>query len=115
MAPKTPSRKFLAEELSGFAANPSSFDPTSITGIGYSNVLDTFYPDQGQRQLLIDLLSDPLGPGRPERLRGHMTSSADSGLLPDCTGAGVISAAVQGTSLPDRDAGPSRAAPVGLG
>ena len=41
----------MQEELEKLAADPSSYDPTNAySDIGYSNLLDTFYPDQGQRQ-----------------------------------------------------------------
>jgi hypothetical protein len=88
-------------ELQQLAANPSSYDPTNAyNDIGYSNLLDTFYPDQGQRQLIIDLLSTLWDRADPDGYAGHMTSTAVGGLLPDCTGEGVVRSAQQKTRCP---------------
>src|SRR6202035_2026434 len=84
----------IQEELQRLAANPSSYDPTNAyNDIGYSNLLDSFYPDQGQRQLIIDLLSTLWDRADPDGYAGHMTSTAVGGLLPDCTAEGVVPAA----------------------
>ena len=91
----------LQEELQRLAANPSSYDPTNAyNDIGYSNLLDFFYPDQGQRQLIIDLLSTLWDRADPDGYAGHMTSTANGGLLPDCTGQGVVPAANESTRCP---------------
>jgi hypothetical protein len=88
-------------ELQKLAADPSSYDPTNIYGdIGYSNLLDTFYPDQAQRQLIIDLLSTLWDRADPDGYAGHMTSTAVGGLLPDCTGEGVVPAANEKRDCP---------------
>jgi hypothetical protein len=91
----------VEEELQQLAANPTSYDPTNAyNDIGYSNLLDTFYPDQGQRQLIIDLLSTLWDRADPDGYAGHMTSTAVGGLLPDCTAEGVVPAAKQTSRCP---------------
>jgi hypothetical protein len=72
--------------------NPAGINPGDIYGsIGYSNILDTFYPDQAQRQLVLDILSTLWDRDDPDGYAGHMTSSSVGGLLRDCTGQGVVS------------------------
>ena len=91
----------MEEELEQLAANPSSYDPTNAyNDIGYSNLLDFFYPDQGQRQLIIDLLSTLWDRADPDGYAGHMTSTAVGGLLPDCTAEGVVPAAKEKSRCP---------------
>jgi hypothetical protein len=86
----------VQEQLQQLAANPSSYDPTNvINDVGYSNLLDFFYPDQTQRQLILDLLSTLWDRSDPDGYAGHMTSTAVGGLLPDCTAEGVVPAAAQ--------------------
>ncbi|MGN6472179.1 MAG: hypothetical protein ACTHK4_00840, partial [Mycobacteriales bacterium] len=76
-------------------------DPGNIYGsIGYSNILDTFYPDQSQRQLLLDILSTLWDRDDPDGYAGHMTASSVGGLLPDCTGQGVVPVAQVATKCP---------------
>ena len=91
----------MQEALQQLAANPSSYDPTNAyNDIGYSNLLDSFYPEQGQRQLILDLLSTLWDRADPDGYAGHMTSTAVGGLLPDCTGQGVVPAAQQQRQCP---------------
>jgi hypothetical protein len=91
----------MAEQLRKLAANPSSYDPTNAySDVGYSNLLDFFYPDQGQRQLIIDLLSTLWDRADPDGYAGHMTSTAVGGLLPDCTTQGVVSAREENDRCP---------------
>jgi hypothetical protein len=93
--------QLLEQELEQLAANPSSYDPTNAySDIGYSNLLDTFYPDQGQRQLIIDLLSTLWDRADPDGYAGHMTATAVGGLLPDCTGEGVVPAVKERSRCP---------------
>jgi hypothetical protein len=91
----------VVEELTQLAANPTSPDPGTAYGdIGYSNLLDTFYPVQAQRQLIIDLLSTLWDRSDPDGYAGHMTSTAVGGLLPDCTGQGVVPARAEKRRCP---------------
>jgi hypothetical protein len=91
----------MQQELQKLAANPSSYDPTNAySDIGYSNLLDTFYPEQGQRQLIIDLLSTLWDRADPDGYAGHMTSTAVGGLLPDCTAEGVVPGATETSHCP---------------
>ncbi len=77
--------------INAILKDPTSFDPTSVTDyVGYSNILDFFYPDQSQRQLLLDLLSTLWDRSDPDGYAGHMTASSVGGLLRDCTGQGVV-------------------------
>ncbi|HVA08765.1 MAG TPA: hypothetical protein VNG12_18685, partial [Acidimicrobiales bacterium] len=92
--------QFLTGYIASFVSNPAGFDPTSITGVGYSSVLDVFYPDQAQRQLLLDLLQTLWDRSDPSGYAAHMAMSAESGLLPDCTGLGVVPAWAQSRSCP---------------
>jgi hypothetical protein len=94
--------QFLAGQLEQFAANPSGYDPTNLTGVGYSNVFDLFYPDQAQRQLVLDLIQVLWDRADPNGYVGHMSSTAEGGLLPDCTGLGVVPAAQQTLATCDR-------------
>lgn len=87
--------QFVAQNLMEMASNPSSYDPTSLVGVGYSNVLDLFYPDQSQRQMLLDLIQTLWDRADPNGYVGHMGRAAEEGLLPDCTGAGVVQASEQ--------------------
>ncbi|MHB8328540.1 MAG: hypothetical protein ACYDD6_02730 [Acidimicrobiales bacterium] len=82
--------QFLEQNLLQFASSPTTYDPTSLTGVGYSNVLDLFYPDQAQRQLTLALLQTLWDRADPNGYASHMTASAEGGLLPDCTGLGVV-------------------------
>jgi hypothetical protein len=61
------------------AISPSS--PTG--GLGFSNFLDLFYPDQSERMLTLDLLQTLWDRSDPDGYAGHMSSSAEEGLLPD--------------------------------
>ena len=87
--------QFLEQQLLTFAADPTAYDPTSLTGVGYSNAFDLFYPDQAERQLTLDLIQGLWDRADPDGYAGHMTASAEEGLLPDCTGDGVIAASAQ--------------------
>jgi hypothetical protein len=79
----------------------SGTDPGNLYGsIGYSNILDTFYPDQGQRQLLLDILSSLWDRDDPDGYAGHMTASSDGGLLRDCTGLGAVPVAKVAATCP---------------
>ena len=62
--------------------------PTTYNDMGYSNVFDLFYPNQAQRQLIIDLLQTLWDRADPDGYARHMTATAMGGLLPDCTGRG---------------------------
>jgi hypothetical protein len=92
------------EELAGItalAADPASFNPLfPYSVIGYSNLLDAFYPNQAQRQLVLDLLSTLWDRADPDGYAGHMTSTANGGLLPDCTGEGVVPQGQEQTRCP---------------
>jgi hypothetical protein len=87
--------QFLATNLEEFVANPTTYNAANLEGVGYSNVLDLFYPDQAQRQLLLDLIQTLWDRVDPDGYASHMTASAEGGLIPDCTGLGVIRAAAQ--------------------
>jgi hypothetical protein len=102
--------QFAAQNLEQFAADPSGYDPTSLTGVGYSNIFDLFYPDQSQRQLILDMIQTLWDRADPDGYAGHMSSTAVGGMLPDCTGHGVVPAAQQtvktcdsGTAQPGPD------------
>lgn len=63
--------------LSSF--DPTQFSPADPTGqIGYSQVFDTFYPDQSQRMLIFDLIQTLWDRSDPDGYATHMT-----GGLPD--------------------------------
>jgi hypothetical protein len=65
------------------AFNPLTFNPTDPTAeIGFSGVLDFFYPDQSQRLLLFDLIQTLWDRADPDGYATHMTASAEGGLLP---------------------------------
>jgi hypothetical protein len=52
----------------------SKFDPTDPTGvIGYSDLLDTAYPDQAQRMLILDLIQTLWDRSDPDGYASHMT------------------------------------------
>jgi hypothetical protein len=79
----------LAEYLEHVLSNPANL--TNITGaLGYSNIFDLFYPDQAQRQLILDLISSLWDRADPDGYATHMDAAAEGGLLPDCTGEGVV-------------------------
>ena len=60
--------------------NPLTFDPTNPTAqIGYSSVVDFFYPDQSQRMLVFDLLQTLWDRADPNGYATHMTASAEAG------------------------------------
>jgi hypothetical protein len=83
------------------AADPASFNPLfPYSVLGYSNLLDAFYPNQAQRQLVLDLLSTLWDRADPDGYASHMTSTAEGGLLPDCTGMGVVPAAQEKIRCP---------------
>jgi hypothetical protein len=87
--------------LQAFASDPTGFDPTdAIDYVGYSNILDTFYPDQAQRQLTLDILSTLWDRDDPDGYAGHMTSSSVGGLLRDCTGLGAVPVAKVAKTCP---------------
>src|SRR5438132_5986509 len=66
------------------AFNPATFDPTNPTGaLGYSNVVDFFYPDQSQRMLIFDLIQTLWDRADPNGYASHMSGSAEARLLPD--------------------------------
>ncbi|MGH9028433.1 MAG: hypothetical protein ACRDV4_02310, partial [Acidimicrobiales bacterium] len=90
--------EFLEQQVEAFAADPTGYDPTDLTGVGYSNAFDLFYPDQAQRQLSLDIIQSLWDRTEPDGYAGHMTSSAEEGLLPDCTGQGVVAAGKQSTT-----------------
>jgi hypothetical protein len=90
--------QFLAANAQQFASNPAGYDPTSLTGVGYSNALDLAYPDQSQRQLILDLIQTLWDRADPNGYAGHMSAAAEEGLLPDCTGMGVVKASDQTVS-----------------
>ncbi|MGH3744610.1 MAG: hypothetical protein ACRDTP_07115, partial [Mycobacteriales bacterium] len=82
------------EELRQLLADPTGANPsTAYSDLGYSNVFDLSYPDQGQRQLILDLLSTQWDRADPDGYASHMTASAEGGLLRDCTGLGVVPSA----------------------
>ncbi|HWC34664.1 MAG TPA: hypothetical protein VG650_07530 [Mycobacteriales bacterium] len=81
--------------------DPSGIDPGDIYGsIGYSNILDTFYPDQSQRQLLLDILSSLWDRDDPDGYASHMTASSVGGLIRDCTGQGAVPVAKVRSTCP---------------
>lgn len=93
--------QFAGGEVKKLLGNPAGFDPTGVYGdIGYSNILDTAYPDQAQRQLLLDILSTLWDRNDPDGFAGHMTASSDGGPLRDCTGQGVVPVAKVATTCP---------------
>jgi hypothetical protein len=56
------------------AYDPTAFSPGDPTGqIGYSQVFDTAYPDQSQRQLIFDLIQNLWDRSDPNGYAGHMT------------------------------------------
>ncbi|MHB8572972.1 MAG: hypothetical protein ACYDAY_08460 [Candidatus Dormibacteria bacterium] len=56
------------------AFNPLTFNPTDPTAsIGYSNIFDTFYPDQSQRMLILDLIQTLWDRSDPNGYASHMT------------------------------------------
>lgn len=67
--------------------NPSdlqSISPSNPTGgLGFSNFFDLFYPNQSQRQLILDLIQTLWDRADPNGYATHMTSAAAGGLLPD--------------------------------
>ncbi len=102
--------QFTEQQAQQFASDPAAYDPTNLTGVGYSNVLDLFYPDQAQRQLVLDLIQTLWDRADPDGYASHMSAAAEGGLLPDCSGRGVVKAADEtvqncdtGTSAPGPD------------
>jgi len=68
------SSDYVASQPLTTALNPATFDPTNPTGnIGYSQILDTFYPDQSQRMLIIDLIQNLWDRSDPGGYASHMT------------------------------------------
>jgi hypothetical protein len=67
------SSDYVAEKpLSSY--DPTKFDPGDPTNqIGYSQVLDTFYPDQSQRMLILDLIQTLWDRSDPNGYASHMT------------------------------------------
>lgn len=60
------------QPLSAF--NPAQFDPNNPTAqVGYSNVFDAAYPDQGQRMLILDLLQTLWDRADPNGYATHIT------------------------------------------
>ncbi|HVS68508.1 MAG TPA: hypothetical protein VHE56_08160 [Mycobacteriales bacterium] len=87
--------------LNSVLQDPTSFDPTGVIDyVGYSNILDTFYPEQAQRQLTLDILSTLWDRDDPDGYAGHMTSTAVGGLLRDCTGLGAVPVAKVNKTCP---------------
>ncbi|HEU5034024.1 MAG TPA: hypothetical protein VFT62_04595 [Mycobacteriales bacterium] len=72
------SSDYVAEKhLSSY--DPTQFDPGDPTGqIGYSQLLDTAYPDQSQRMLILDLIQTLWDRSDPNGYAAHMTDG-----LPD--------------------------------
>lgn len=101
--------EFLVQNAQQLLSNPSGYSPTSLTGVGYSSALDLAYPDQSQRQLILNLIQILWDRADPNGYAGHMTASAEEGLLPDCTGMGVVNAFEQ--TLANCDAGTSSPGP----
>jgi hypothetical protein len=93
--------KFAEQNVLNFASNPASYDPTSLTGVGYSNVFDLFYPNQSQRQLILDIIQTLWDRADPDGYASHMTAAAEGGILPDCTGMGVVEVSRQTTAYCD--------------
>jgi hypothetical protein len=57
------------------AFDPTTFDPTNPTGeVGYSNLLDTAYPDQSQRMLILDLIQTLWDRSDPDGYATHLTA-----------------------------------------
>jgi hypothetical protein len=55
------------------ALDPTRLDPTDPTAsVGYSNVFDTFYPDQSQRILILDLIQTLWDRADPNGYASHM-------------------------------------------
>jgi hypothetical protein len=92
----------VAEEQPGqIASSPTSYSPISVyNDIGYSNLLDSAYPDQAQRQLILDLISTLWDRADPDGYASHMTASAEGGPLRDCTGLGVIAVSKVAATCP---------------
>ena len=62
--------------------DPSQFDPADpSSAVGFSSVVDFFYPDQAQRMLIFDLIQTLWDRSDPDGYATHMTSSAEGGLL----------------------------------
>jgi hypothetical protein len=62
-----------AQPLSAF--DPTAFDPGDPTAqVGYSQLLDTFYPGQPQRMLLLDLIQNLWDRSDPNGFASHMTA-----------------------------------------
>jgi hypothetical protein len=101
--------QFAAQNLEQFAADPTGYDPTSLAGVGYSNIFDLFYPDQSQRQLILAMIQTLWDRADPNGYAGHMSSTADGGMLPDCSGLGVVPAAEQ--TIATCDAGTAHPGP----
>lgn len=60
-----------------------SISPSNPTGgLELSNFFDLFYPDQSQRQLILDLIQTLWDRADPDGYATHMTSAAAGGLLP---------------------------------
>lgn len=93
--------QFVLQNLQRFLSDPSGYDPTSLTGVGYSNAFDLAYPDQSQRLLILDLIQTLWDRADPNGYASHMTGSAEGGLLPDCTGIGVVKVANESASRCD--------------
>ena len=59
--------------------NPATADPTDPTSlVGYSNLFDTAYPDQSQRQLILDLVQTLWDRSDPNGYASHMRSGLPS-------------------------------------
>ena len=101
--------QFLVQNAQQLLSNPAAYSPTSLTGVGYSNVFDLAYPDQSQRQLILDLIQTLWDRADPNGYAGHMSLSSEEGLLPDCTGSGVVNVADE--TLAGCDAGTTNPGP----
>jgi hypothetical protein len=56
-------------------SDPNAFNPTDPTGsIGYSQILDTAYPDQSQRMVILDLIQTLWDRSDPNGYASHMRS-----------------------------------------
>ena len=56
------------------AFDPTQFSPSDPTGqVGYSNIFDTAYPDQSQRQVILDLIQTLWDRSDPNGYATHMT------------------------------------------
>ena len=82
--------QFVLQNVQSLISNPAGYNPTSLTGVGYSSALDLAYPDQSQRQLILDIIQTLWDRADPNGYAGHMNSTSEGGLLPDCTGMGVV-------------------------